>query len=113
MKKGDVYDWNGVRVEILRVAKDGSWADIRATSPGSYPFDPYTWIKRQPVPDGGLPPDWVLQGPEPAQEPIAGDSGIRTVGEAVGSLSGPLLDLHPVILAIDPETAKRLADDGV
>ena len=71
MKKGDIYDWNSVTVEIMSVAKDGTWANIKVTSPGAYPFDPYVWTKRQPLTDGELPPDWVLQAAEPAQEPTA------------------------------------------
>lgn len=43
--KGDLYDWDGLRVEIRRVAKDGTWADILCghSARGQ-------WTKRQSLP---------------------------------------------------------------
>lgn len=31
MKRGDVYDWDGVLVTVMRVAKDGTWVDVHCT----------------------------------------------------------------------------------
>jgi hypothetical protein len=42
--KGDNYDWNGIRVLVTRVARDGTWADITAVS------NLTVWTKRQPLP---------------------------------------------------------------
>ncbi len=44
VRKGQVWDWRGVRCEILRVARDQSWADLRVCSGME------TWTKRQPLP---------------------------------------------------------------
>jgi len=43
VRKGDLYDWNGIRVEVLRVSR--SWADIQVTPPIGA-----GWTKRQPLP---------------------------------------------------------------
>ena len=45
VEKGDRLDWSGVAVEVTRVARDGSWADVRCT----HPVDG-TWTKRQQLP---------------------------------------------------------------
>jgi hypothetical protein len=43
VKKGDLFDWMGVRVEVTRVSR--MWADIKVTPP----LGP-GWTKRQPLP---------------------------------------------------------------
>lgn len=50
VKKGDKFDWapigtrtNSLRVEVKRVARDGSWCDLEVTG-GT------TWTKRQALP---------------------------------------------------------------
>lgn len=48
--RGQVWDWNGVKCVITRMAKDGSWADFRC-----YSGD--TWSKRMKLP---LPEEWQL-----------------------------------------------------
>ena len=46
VEKGDRLEWHGVAVEVLRVARDGSWADVRCVPPnGEEP-----WTKRQKLP---------------------------------------------------------------
>jgi hypothetical protein len=54
--KGQRYVWEGtargaVYVEVLRVARDGTWADIRCTT-ALYrgEDDAGMWTKRQPLP---------------------------------------------------------------
>ena len=47
VKAGQWYQWMGVDMEVIRVARDGSWADFRC-----YGRDE-TWNKRQTLP---LPP---------------------------------------------------------
>lgn len=51
---GDVYITEpvevGARVQIRRVARDNSWADIRVTD-----LRGASWTKRQPLRDGRLP----------------------------------------------------------
>lgn len=42
--KGDRLDWNGVTVVVTRMAKDGTWADIRCDD------GELSWSKRQPLP---------------------------------------------------------------
>lgn len=44
-KKGERYRWTGVTLSVLRVAKDGTWADIYCEAPGLTP-----WSKRQHIP---------------------------------------------------------------
>ena len=48
--RGQVWDWNGVKCVVTRVARDGSWADFRC-----YSGD--TWSKRMKLP---LPGGWHL-----------------------------------------------------
>jgi len=43
--KGKRFTWNGVNVEVTRVAKSGDWADIQATIGATT-----VWTKRQPLP---------------------------------------------------------------
>jgi hypothetical protein len=45
VRKGDRYDWNGITITVLRVARDLTWADIRAEAPGGN-----SWTKRQRLP---------------------------------------------------------------
>lgn len=45
VEKGDRLDWSGIAVEVRRVARDGSWADVRCVSPVDG-----TWTKRQQLP---------------------------------------------------------------
>jgi hypothetical protein len=48
VKKGDRFRWHEVHVEVLRVARDGSWADIYCNAnPDSAATG---WTKRQPLP---------------------------------------------------------------
>jgi hypothetical protein len=50
--RGQVWQWNGVKILVTRTARDGSWADIRAKAEhGS------GWSKRQPLP---FPGTWEL-----------------------------------------------------
>jgi len=51
-KCGDVFitDAEAARVQVRRVARDGSWADIRVTTRQGA-----TWTKRQPLTDGRMP----------------------------------------------------------
>lgn len=44
VRKGQVWNWRGVRAEVLRVARDGTWADLRVSSGME------TWTKRQALP---------------------------------------------------------------
>jgi hypothetical protein len=44
VRKGDRLDWDGISIEVTRVARDGTWADIRCQD---YPA---MWTKRQPLP---------------------------------------------------------------
>jgi hypothetical protein len=49
--KGDCYMATETNhVQVMRVAKDETWADIRVTQPSGY-----SWTKRQPLP---FPQDW-------------------------------------------------------
>lgn len=52
--KGDLFEWQDHAVIVTRVAKDGTWADIRV----HHPFGA-TWTKRQPLP---IPADWEFIG---------------------------------------------------
>lgn len=55
-KKGDVYYAELNRVTVLRVAKDGGWADILVEQLDTRA----RWTKRQPLP---FPADWdALEG---------------------------------------------------
>jgi hypothetical protein len=47
IRKGDRFYWNGVEITVLRVARDGTWADLRVhpEGPGSG-----TFTKRQSLP---------------------------------------------------------------
>jgi hypothetical protein len=45
VKKGDAFNWNGVRVQVTRAAKDGSWADIWCMASIWE-----VWTKRQSLP---------------------------------------------------------------
>jgi len=47
VKRGDRYSWSGVAIDVIRVAKDGTWAHIRCSS-GIGPRS--NWMKRQPLP---------------------------------------------------------------
>lgn len=47
VKRGEHYRWEGVRMVVTRVAKDGTWADIACAS------GDMQWRKRQPLP---MPP---------------------------------------------------------
>jgi hypothetical protein len=58
--KGDRLDWHGVAVVVMRVARDGSWADIRCDD------GERQWTKRQPLP---LP---MPEGTKRVDEPIPG-----------------------------------------
>lgn len=53
--KGQVYEWENIDFRVIRVARDGSWADIRCYQPETGVF----WSKRQPLP---LPNDAILTG---------------------------------------------------
>lgn len=44
VRKGDRYTWHGVSCEVLSVARNGTWANIRVYSGLE------TWTKRQPLP---------------------------------------------------------------
>lgn len=44
-QKGDVYSWRGVRCEVIRVARNQTWADLQVS-----PATGETWTKRQPLP---------------------------------------------------------------
>jgi len=56
--RGDVYLWNeSVRAEITRIAKDGSWADLRCTTF----LNPDSWNKRQKIP---FPASFVRVDPD-------------------------------------------------
>jgi hypothetical protein len=49
LKRGTRLRWNGSpnqSIEVTRVAKDGSWADIFVYDHGSHA----SWTKRQPLP---------------------------------------------------------------
>lgn len=48
-KKGDLYTWESVNIEVIRVDLMGKWADIRCSAPGGS-----QWTKRQhlPFPEG-------------------------------------------------------------
>jgi hypothetical protein len=48
VKRGDRFVWKGVSIEVMRAAKDGSWADIYCREMGT------SWTKRQrlPLPEG-------------------------------------------------------------
>lgn len=43
--KGRRYRWMGKDLRILRVARDGTWCDVRVTQ-----ADGATWTRRQPLP---------------------------------------------------------------
>jgi hypothetical protein len=58
IKKGQKYYWKGMRIEVLRVASDGAWADIQCSTP----FNKEGWTKRQPTPGGAFPREWRLMG---------------------------------------------------
>lgn len=45
VRPGDRLTWNGLLVEVRRVARDGSWADIRVTHGNGH-----VHTKRQPLP---------------------------------------------------------------
>lgn len=51
-KAGDVYITaaESARVQVRRVARDGTWADIRVTT-----REGASWTKRQPLNDGRMP----------------------------------------------------------
>jgi hypothetical protein len=48
VKRGDQFRWQGVRIIVTRVAKDGTWADIVCAVGETH------WRKRQrlPMPEG-------------------------------------------------------------
>ena len=52
-KKGDRYTGMGCEIEVRRVSKDGTWADIFVYQPSSR----VSWTKRQRLP---FPDDWKL-----------------------------------------------------
>lgn len=47
LKKGDRLLWMGVSVSVLRVAADGTWADVKCR------YGNKVWSKRQPLPMEG------------------------------------------------------------
>ncbi len=49
--KGNRLIWNQVKIEVMRVAKDDTWADLYCTGPTGD-----TWTKRQalPLPEGTM-----------------------------------------------------------
>jgi hypothetical protein len=57
VKRGEHYRWEGVRMVVTRVAKDGSWADIACASGDGQ------WRKRQPLPMP-LGTERVVLGPD-------------------------------------------------
>lgn len=44
--KGDTFEWMGAQVEVVRVASDGTWADIICRQPETGAL----WRKRQHLP---------------------------------------------------------------
>ena len=49
-QKGDRYASHTLVMEVTRVAKDGSWADIKVWQPHTGA----SWTKRQPTPIPGM-----------------------------------------------------------
>lgn len=66
LRRGDKLEWETaggrIAITVLRVARDGSWADIRCTSG----FNGNSWSKRQKMPGGRLPAGWRKIGPDDA-----------------------------------------------
>lgn len=53
--KGQIWNWNkDVRCYVIRVARDGTWADMRCWR---YTTDSKPWSKRMPLP---LPDSFTL-----------------------------------------------------
>lgn len=57
VRKGDHFDAGILAIEVLRVARNGSWADIRVRQERSAVA---TWTKRQPMP---FPSYWRRRTP--------------------------------------------------
>jgi hypothetical protein len=71
MKRGDTFTWTApgtdlylgdvrpVRIEVVRSARDETWADVRCTDAGGA-----QWVKRHPTAPGCVPVGWQPTSPD-------------------------------------------------